>query len=197
MDEELSAITALLPQIIAAIPVILAIIVGALVVNYLARRALRLLADRTSLTPQDVAPFGKIARWLITLVAMVLILSVLGFRIGGVWAVLSTVLAMVAIGFVAVWSVLSNTLCTLLILIFRPFAIGDEIEFAGDPVKGRVVDLNFIFTTLEGEDGMMIQIPNNLFFQKVLKRRHGMHTVSLAEQLNQPTAAPAAPTPVR
>jgi small-conductance mechanosensitive channel len=105
------------------------------------------------------------------------------------WTMLTTVGALVGIGFFAVWSVLSNWLCTFVILVTRPFAIGDDVEFVGDPVRGRVVDLNFIYTTLRTDDGGTLQIPNNLFFQKVLKRRRGNASVSLAAQLNRNDAA--------
>lgn len=180
-----------LAQLIAALPAAIAIIVGALIFKLIVDRGLRLLADKTSLEPSDVAPFRRVANWFITAAAAVLLLMAFGFRIGGLWTTLTTVLAMVAVGFVAVWSVLSNWLCTLVILITRPFAIGDHVEFAGEPVNGRVVDLNFFFTTLESEDGSTAQVPNNLFFQKVIKRRRGAGSISLAEQLNrrEPAAA--------
>ena len=101
---------------------------------------------------------------------------------------LSTILGLVAIGFVAVWSLISHTSATMLILFLRPFQIGDDIEFPGEPVKGRVVDLNFFFTTLVDHDATLYQIPNNLFFQKTLKRRKNGNVISLAAQLNSPQA---------
>ena len=173
----------LVPALLAAAPTVLVVLIGAILVNVLIGRVLLLVARRGRLTKEEIAPARRIAKWLIVLVAGALILGAFGMNVGGLWGILSTVLAMIAIGFVAVWSVLSNTLCTVMILLFRPFAIGDEIEFAGEPVKGRVVDLNFIFTTLDAGDGSVMQIPNNLFFQKVLHRRHRRQEVSLASQL--------------
>jgi len=101
--------------------------------------------------------------------------------------------------------VLSNTLCTLMIMLFRPFGVGDEVEFTGEPVKGRVIDLNFIYTTLDADDGSVLQVPNNLFFQKVVRRRRNSAGVSPAVHMRTkspqtsdalPTAAIAGP-PVR
>jgi small-conductance mechanosensitive channel len=173
----------LVPALLAAAPTVVVVLIGAILVNVLLGRVLLLVARRGRLTKEEIAPARRIAKWLTVLVAGALILGAFGMNVGGLWGILSTVLAMIAIGFVAVWSVLSNTLCTVMILLFRPFAIGDEIEFAGEPVKGRVVDLNFIFTTLDAGDGSVMQIPNNLFFQKVLHRRHRRQEVSLASQL--------------
>lgn len=172
---------------LAALPAALAVIVGAIIVRFLVNRGLKLIADRTRLTDSDVAPVRKVAGWFIFAATIVLLLGVFGFNLGGLWAMLSTILGLVAIGFVAVWSVLSNISCTLVILFFRPFAVGDQVEFAGEPVKGKVVDLNFLYTTLATEDGALLQIPNNLFFQKVVRRRPGVAepATSLAEQLNR------------
>jgi small-conductance mechanosensitive channel len=171
-------------KLVVTVPLVLAVIAGALVLNVALSRGLRLLADRTSFDHHDLMPIHKLGRWLINGAALVLLLGSVGFNLGGIWAMLATVLGMVAIGFVAVWSVLSNALCTVIILIYRPFDIGDEIELAGEPVEGKVVDLNFFYTTLRAADGGLIQIPNNLFLQKVVKRRRGEGGVSLAAQLN-------------
>jgi small-conductance mechanosensitive channel len=182
---DLSFLHELLPKLVAVLPLIFGIIVGAFVLNFIVGRGFKLLADRTSLTDQDVAPFGRILKWIIRLVALLLILSVLGVQLGGLWAILSTVFAMIAIGFVAVWSVLSNVSCTVIMLVSRPFHIGDEIEIAGEPIQGRVVDLNFVYTTLKDGDGRLIQVPNNLFFQKVIKRKISpIPATTLASQLS-------------
>jgi small-conductance mechanosensitive channel len=177
-------ITTLLTHLITSLPAAIAVLIGAVAVHFIAGRGLRLLAEKSDLTPEDIAPLHRAVRWLIVGATLVVLLGIFGFNLGGLWAVFSTIFALVAIGFVAMWSVLSNTLCTLIILIFRPFAVGDEIEFAGEPVRGRVIDLNFIYTSVQCEDGSTMQIPNNLFFQKVLKRRHGQGGISLAAQLN-------------
>lgn len=192
----MSDLPPLLAQILAALPTVIAIIAIAVLVSFLYGRILAFVADKAHL---DTGPARRFGRWIITIICVVLVMGSFGFNLGGVWGVVSTVMAMVAIGFVAVWSVLSNILCTFLILLFRPYAIGDDIEFAGDPVRGRVVNLNFFYTTLVNEEGFYLQIPNNLFFQKVLKRRRGTMRISLATQLNEREHAkvplPTAPTP--
>lgn len=184
------------PALLAALPAVLIVLAGAVLLNLLVGRALLLIARRTSFTEQEIGPVRRVLKWAINVVALVLVFGAFGLNMGGVWGVLSTILAMVAIGFVAVWSVLSNTLCTLIIMVFRPFAVGDEVEFAGEPVKGRVIDLNFIYTSLDAGDGTVMQVPNNLFFQKVLRRRHATQAVSAATHLrtkrsDQPEALPA------
>ncbi len=183
-----STLQDLFTRFVAALPAAIAVIIGAIAFNFVLKRGLKLLADRTRLTDSDIAPFGKVASWLIFVASIVLLLGVFGFDLDGMWTMITGIGAMIAVGFVAVWSVLSNCLCTFVILLTRPFSIGDEVEFAGEAVKGRVIDLNFIYTTLRAEDGATLQVPNNMFFQKVLKRHRGAENISLAQQLNRPTS---------
>ncbi len=167
------------------LPGTLAVLLGAFLLNLVVNRALKLLGRRTSLEHHHLAPFRKVLRWLIAVAAAILLLRfVFGVPLDSLWTTFTALFAMIAIGFIAVWSVLSNWLCTFVILITHPFSVGDEIEFAGEPVRGRVVDLNFVYTTLLCADGSALQIPNNLFFQKVLRRRRGTLQISLVEQLN-------------
>lgn len=190
LHEFYDRIASYLPKILAAAPVVLAVIIAVAVLNLIVSRMFTLLAQRTSLGAAGLQPVRTALRWLLRLVAVIVILGVLGFQLGGIWAMVSTVLGLVAIGFVAVWSLLSNMSATMLILFLRPFQVGDDVELAGDPVSGRVIDLNFFYTTLLDDEGRLLQVPNNLFFQKTLKRRRNTPTISLAAQLHNP--APAA-----
>jgi hypothetical protein len=60
-----------------------------------------------------------------------------------------------------------------------------------------VIDLNFIYTSLDAGDGTVMQVPNNLFFQKVVRRRHASAAVSPAAHLRtkRPDAPDALPAP--
>jgi Small-conductance mechanosensitive channel len=181
---DLSFLREAVPQMMSTLPVVAAIILGAAAVNLVLSRMIHWASSSAHLSHNTLAPVRRILTWTIWLIALILVLSVIGIEITGLWTVVSTVLAMIAIGFVAVWSVLSNVSCTVIMLIARPFNIGDEIEFAGEPIKGRVVDLNFVYTTLQDEEGRLQQIPNNLFFQKMIKRRLNPLPVTLAAQLS-------------
>jgi small-conductance mechanosensitive channel len=188
-------LSAYLPQLVAALPVALIVALVIAVLNLATGRTLRLLARRTHLSEADVQPVIYVLRWLFRIIGIILILGVLGFELGGLWAMISTVLGLVAIGFVAVWSLLSNASSTVLILFLRPFQVGDDLEIAGEPVSGRVIDLNFFYTTLIDTEGRLLQVPNNLFFQKTMKRRRNAGVISLAQQLNSADPAQIAPPP--
>ncbi len=135
-------------------------------------------------------PVRLILRYAILLIAALVLLGLWGFELGTIFALLGTVLGLVAIGFVAVWSVLSNFLCTLVLVVFKPFSVGDELELPGDNVRGRVVDLSLIFTTLQTSPHETVLVPNNTYFQKIFKRRPGHQTTGLGDQLRQRSPQP-------
>jgi small-conductance mechanosensitive channel len=165
---------------------VIAIVVLGTIVYLLARRGLGMLGKR-GVETAVIGIFRLFLRWIFVLLVLLLVLQQLGI-LQDVWAALVAVMAMVAIGFFAVWSILSNSLSTLLILIYKPFRIGDAIDIPADGLGGVVVDLNLMFTTLRDDEGRMIQIPNNQFFQKVFRRKPGSGGTELIEQLRKPSA---------
>lgn len=150
----------------------------------LLRRGITLLGKRGALADPVVRMMRIALRWIFVGITILVVLQTLGI-LANVWTALLAGIAMVAIGFFAMWSVLSNTLCTLLVLVYQPFKIGDWVEVPADNLSGLVIDLNLIFTTLRGADGELIQIPNNTFFQKPIRRKTGKSQVSLYEQLTK------------
>ena len=159
------------------------IIISGLIVYSLLKRGLKVLAERGALAVPLVRLFRLFLRWTVVCVVVLLVLQDLGVM-HNVWTALLTVMAMIAVGFIAVWSILSNILSTLLILVYRPFRIGDSIKIPSDSLEGKVVDLNLMFTTLESGENELIQIPNNQFFQKAITRiRTEQKDVSLYDQL--------------
>lgn len=150
----------------------------ALALYQLVRRSTRLLAQHGQLTPVLALRLRLTARWLLIASATLIVFQQTGV-FGQAWAVLSAVTAAIAVGFVATWSVLSNATCALLLLVYRPFRVGDEVELL-EPngsvgVCGRVIDLNLLFTTLLEEGDVVVRIPNNLFVQKYSRVRREGH----------------------
>ncbi|HEX6984995.1 MAG TPA: mechanosensitive ion channel domain-containing protein, partial [Planctomycetaceae bacterium] len=143
-------------------------------------------AERLGRLPASIGfALRKVLRWVTFLIAATLLLSVFGV-FESVFAALAGVLTLVAAGFVAFWSVLSNLLCAIILLVARPFMIGDRLTFVGDDVTGTVCDFNLLFTTLKVDDGRTLQVPNNLFFQKMFLRGEGETRQDLAASLEAP-----------
>jgi small-conductance mechanosensitive channel len=156
----------------------------------LGARAKRVLVKKNFLPELIAQRLYWVLKWMLSIIFILLVLQQFGLSITNLWAVLTTVIAMIAIGFVAVWSVLSNILCTIMLLIIRPFRIGDHVEIIEPAMtvgnSGLVENINLVFTTLKSEDGddvFYTEIPNNLFFQKIIRRKAGKNTITLDKQI--------------
>ena len=128
---------------------------------------MKVVARRTDVPQLAMKPLRTVLWWG-GLLLMVAVLASKAFDMNLI-SVVAGGLALVAIGFVAVWSLLSHFMATILLIILRPFKIDDWVEFPGEDVQGRVIDLNLFFTLLDNKEGEHFVIPNNMFFQKVLR----------------------------
>ena len=184
-----------------------------LFVAWLLQRVLRRIVRRASAhyqVPDElVVPMNGLIRWIIVASALLLVLERVGVSATVLWTAFTGFATVGAVAFFAAWSVLSNLFCALLIFTVRPFRIGDYIEVldtAEKPgAKGRVVDINLLYTTLEdhgaaaGQPAWLL-IPNSLVFQRVVRRFQGVPPVSAAAPQPpapsaQATTAPAPPAP--
>lgn len=146
-------------------------------------KALKILATRTKVAPMAFRPFVVVVRWAGILIILAFVLEEFGIDM------METVLAalgLVAIGIVAVWSLLSHITATFLLVLLKPFNIGDTIEIPGEEVRGMLVDINLFFALLRDESGNEYIIPNNQFFQKTTRRKMGEGRIELQDQLDQP-----------
>jgi len=147
----------------------LSLVIG-LLLTFIARRAIGSFAVKHHLSTLMIRPVKTLIFWLGLLLSIGVAVEQFGIHL---LSSLAAMLALMAIGFVAVWSVLSNALCSLLLVLFRPFDLDDFVEFPGEEIQGRVKDLNILYTILETADGALYQVPNNVFFQKTIKRIPG------------------------
>lgn len=164
-----------LPVIIQVIGSWIIILLIASFLNRVLKKVLSSESVNLIFSTQVLEISSRVVSWLLWILTVLLMMQQAGMNLGSIWTVLSTVATLIAVGFIAVWSVLSNVMCSLILIIFRPFSIGQHIEIlepAGETgLRGKVIDFNLIFTTLEQEepdgDGVcQVQIPNNIFFQK-------------------------------
>jgi small-conductance mechanosensitive channel len=157
------------------------IAVGAWLAMRLASRLLRKVSNTYLLPAEITALARRVVAFVLYGCAVAWALERVGVSGAVLWAAFTGFATVGAVAFFAVWSVLSNLFCALLIYTTRAFRVGDLIELleSGDKpgVKGQVIDINLVYTTLHesgGEqDGTTLQLPNSLFFQRILRRWHG------------------------
>lgn len=174
----------------------LIIIAAAYVLSAALRRVIDRLRESKYIAPVMAGRLQRFRRLTIFSLTFLIVLQVLGV-FGSAWTMISAGLAAVAIGFIAAWSMLSNATAALLVLMFRPFHLGDMVELVesgGASIGGRVVDINLMFTTLsletgeqsQGQTAQYLQVPNSLFFQKILRTRspykHGSEVTFFSQE---------------
>lgn len=169
------------------------VVVATMLILSTGRRLILNLQEARSIPDSVVLPIRRTLRWTILLLAFILALQLAGFSMSTIWAAIGGILALLGVAFIAVWSVLSNIACSLMLMIFKPFRIGDVVEIVDDPggsnVGGRVIDVTLMYVILreDGDEGSpaFIQVPNNLFFQKVIRRRTGRRTVTIEQHVEK------------
>ena len=101
---------------------------------------------------------ARVARITIIILGLVTALGTMGIDISAIVAGLG--LTGFALGF-ALKDTISNLLSGVLILLYRPFTIGDNIKVAGH--EGKVVTIDLRYTELEYEKDRIL-IPNSKLF---------------------------------
>lgn len=180
---------------------VLLILVGAWLLRTLVRQLIQRLGQRYALPREVVIMTRRLSGFLIYLAAVLAALGRFGVSGSVLWTAFTGFAAVAAVAFFAAWSVLSNIFCTLLIFTTRMFWPGDTIEVLENGekpgFKGRVLDINLVFTTLEetgsSAAGTTLRVPNSLFFQRALRRWHGPAPTLPATVGMAPAPVPAAP----
>lgn len=107
---------------------------------------------------------GSIARYALLVFAGIFVLAQFGVQTTSLVAVIGA--AGLAIG-LALQGTLSNLAAGVMLVIFRPFKIGDFIEAAG--YSGTVKDISLFTTELATPDNVQIILPNGEVFGSAIK----------------------------
>ena len=149
------------------------LVVGAFALSYLLKRplqdSLRQLASRVRLPYETVLTTTRLLIGTLWIVVAMLVLEIWGISVGGLWTLLVSAATIVGVGFLATWTMVSNITASFFIALWRPFHLGDDIEIVPENLRGRVIDSNLMFVVVRENGGAVIQIPNNLFFQKMFR----------------------------
>ena len=94
-------------------------------------------------------------KWTLYLVLVVSIIAILGVPMASVITVLGTAGAAVALG---LQGSLANLAGGIMLVIFKPFKVGDYVETSG--VQGVVHSINLFYTVLITLDNKRITVPN-------------------------------------
>lgn len=156
-----------------------------------ASRATKKILGRTRSLRQDQTVIGFIAqivRVVVIIIGMIAVLQRLGVQTTSIIAVLGA--ASLAVG-LALQGALSNVAAGVLLLILRPYRVGDAIEVSG--VIGSVSKLDLFVTQMTNGSNNKIIIPNSKVLGDVITNLTGQQTrridinftVGYGEDLNE------------
>lgn len=135
------------------------------VAGWLAGVARRTLGrvHRTNPDPTLESFVSSLVRYAVVAVGLVAVLQQLGVQATSIIAVLGA--ASLAIG-LALQGALSNVAAGVMILLFRPYKVGDVIETSTR--QGTVKSLDLLFTEIATFDNVKVMIPNSKVFGDVI-----------------------------
>ena len=108
--------------------------------------------------------FGSLARYLVLLMVVLACLGMFGVETTSVAAVVGA--AGLAVG-LAFQGTLSNFAAGIMLLVFRPFNVGDIVHVADS--SGMVVDISLFTVALDTLDNKRVIIPNSSIFGSVIE----------------------------
>lgn len=122
-------------------------------------------ALRRSNVDATLVPFvSSLAYYLILTIVVVAVLGIFGIPTASLIAVLGA--AGLAVG-LALQGTLSNFAAGVMLLLFRPFHVGDFVEIGG--VAGAVQAVGVFTTSLHTPDNVLIIVPNSEVFGRTIK----------------------------
>ena len=142
---------------------ILILILGRVAAGF-ARRIVRRLLNRARVDMSIVSFVSSLAYAAVLTFAVLASLAKFGVETTSFVAVLGAV--GFAVGF-ALQGSLSNFAAGILVLLLKPYRIGDSVAAAG--VRGTVVEINLFNTELNTGDNIRILVPNGKMYGDVIK----------------------------
>lgn len=149
---------------------ILILILGRIAAG-IGRKTVRKILEKSKTEPTIISFVGSLTYFLILIFAILAALAKFGFQTASFVAILGA--AGFAIGF-ALQGSLANFAAGVLILVLRPYRVGDWIDAAG--VAGSVKEIQLFTTILASGDNIKIMVPNGKIFGDVIKNITGYDT---------------------
>jgi small conductance mechanosensitive channel len=141
---------------ISLISAIIILIAGYIAAGWASRSLESRLRQAEKFDATLIPVLGQVLRYTVLAFTLVLVLAQFGVQTASLIAVIGA--AGLAIG-LALQGTLQNVAAGLMLLILRPFQVGDWIEAAGK--SGACEEIGLFITKLKDFDGMFVAVPNS------------------------------------
>lgn len=158
----------LIVKFIDAIPSILGAIIGLIVGLFIIRTVLKIVKNRFEKRNVDMSLRGfliSIIKFVLYAILILVVIQNLGFETTAILGALSGLVLAVGL---ALQGSLSNFAGGVLILLFRPFEVGDYIENSAG-TDGTVDKIDLLYTSLTTAQGIKVFSPNGALANSVIR----------------------------
>jgi small-conductance mechanosensitive channel len=120
---------------------------------------------------------GKIMKkvFLMVLVTVtgIFLLTVWGVDQSELFMFMASVLTVLGIALFAQWSTLSNLTSGVIVFFYHTVKLDDTVSIIDKDyeIEGRISDIGLFFVKLKTKEGEEITLPNNVFLQKMIKKK--------------------------
>ncbi|MFB6099761.1 MAG: mechanosensitive ion channel family protein [Candidatus Nanohalobium sp.] len=148
-------------------PITLGIAAGIFVIGWLANKISNRMIEREVKRrggdKHAAVSAKKVSAYLIYPITLIVVLGTLGVPIGS----FGTAVGLIGLGLsFALKDMIANFISGILILIGRPFKVGDQIKVAGE--EGTVEDIKIRATDIKTYDGRQVIVPNSQLYNGVV-----------------------------
>lgn len=145
-----------------------------ILLNSLSKRAIRRFGRSSSIDMNSRKIIFYLSNLLFYLLAFIGISLIWGVNMKDFSVFISSVLAILGVGFVAQWSILSNLTASVILFFNHPLRLGDRIRVMDKDFDwtGKVEDISGFYLFMRTDDGKQITIPTNLVIQKGIEILH-------------------------
>lgn len=176
MEELGMQATSWLPFLMNVLKALIVLVVGWIAAGWVSRLARRRVEAHPRLDQTLGAFAANLVRWLLLVIVAIAVLNLFGIEATSVVAMLGA--ATLAVG-LALQGTLSDLAAGFMLILFRPFKLGQYVDIGG--TAGTVVDLNLFFTELKTVDNVQIVIPNGQAWGQIITNysHHDMRRLDL------------------
>lgn len=165
MEDSVKEVIALLTTYgLKIVGAILIFIVGKMAAGWVQKSVKTWLQRSGKLDETLIGFFASFSRYVVLIITLLAVLSQFGVETTSLIAVFGA--AGLAIG-LALQGTLSNVAAGVMLLIFRPFQVGQFVETAG--ISGTVKSLTLFITELATPDNVQILVPNSQVWGAIVK----------------------------
>lgn len=144
---------------------VLILVIGWWVVNKICKIATMFF--QKGISDKGIVSFlNSLMRFSLRVVLIIIVMATLGMNVSSLMAAVAA--SLVAIG-IALKDNISNLVSGIMLVMSKPIHVGDMIDFDG--VKGKVLKIEMMFTTLKSDaDNELIITPNSKLISNNIKR---------------------------